>query len=181
MKNKFGLVITLCSTLTLLAACDTMREQFAPPKAPDEFSVMRRAPLERPEAVYTNADQLPAPVAGKARPQELAPIVEAEQALMGTAAPQAASVQTQAASIDELLQKTGANAADPTIRNTIEAEHYRLSKEQQPTIDKLRGKVTNRQPAAKIVDAKGEFERLKKNREEGKAVTDGETPTLKMD
>lgn len=185
MTNKFRLVITLCSALTMLSACDTMRDQFAPPRAPDEFSVMRRAPLERPEAVYTDANQLPTPVIGKARPQEVAPIVEAEQALIGKAnAAAAAPMATPAAStagLDELLAKTGANNADPTIRNSIEAEHYRLSKEQQSTVDKLLGKVTNKQPGAKIVDAKGEFERLKKNREEGKAVTEGETPTLKMD
>jgi hypothetical protein len=185
--TRFMRGFTLITALFLVTGCDALRDQLGAPEAPDEFSVIRRAPLERPTAVFANANELPVPVVGMARPQEIAPIKTAEQALMGKpTAEQAAEKKAQeankprqqSASVTELLEKSGADQADPTIRNTIEAEHYRLLEKEQATLDRILGKVSKKEPSAKIVDAQGEFERLKNNRAEGKAVTDGETPTF---
>jgi hypothetical protein len=185
--TRFMRGFTLITALFFVTGCDALREQLGAPEAPDEFSVIRRAPLERPTAVFENANELPVPVIGMARPQEVSPIKTAEQALMGKPDPVKAALQTaqeankprqQSASVVELLEKSGANQADPTIRNTIEAEHYRLLEKEQATLDRILGKVSKKEPNAKIVDAQGEFERLKKNRAEGKAVTDGVTPTF---
>jgi len=180
MKFTLFSKLALFSALFLVTGCDTLREQIAPPSAPDEFSVMRRAPLERPPENYADVSQLPAPVIGMARPQELAPIREAEKALMGEVIP-TTEIQGSDAAINALLRRAGADEADPTIRYTIEAEHQALQKKELATIDRLIGKVTNKSPKATVVDAKAEFERLKKNRAEGKPVTEGKTPTVKFD
>jgi|TARA_R110002126_G_scaffold3263_1_gene18448 hypothetical protein len=180
MKLTTSSKLALLSALLIVTGCDTLREQIAPPRAPDEFSVMRRAPLERPPESYEDVAQLPLPVIGMARPQELAPIKEAEKALMGEVVEQVPG-QDSGAAINELLSKAGADNADPTIRYTIEAEHQSLQKKEQATFGRLIGKMTNKSPAANVVDAKAEFERLQKNRAEGKLVTDGETPTVKYE
>jgi hypothetical protein len=180
MKLTTSSKLALFSALILVTGCDTLREQVAPPRAPDEFSVMRRAPLERPPENYADVAQLPPPVAGMARPQEVAPVKEAEKALLGEVTDHA-QMQDNGAAIEELLNKSGADVADPTIRYTIEAEHQSLQKKELATIDRLIGKVTNKSPASSVVDAKAEFERLKKNRAEGKPVTEGKTPTVKFD
>ena len=180
MKLTLFPKLALCSVLLVVSACDTLREQIAPPSAPDEFSVMRRAPLERPPENYTDVSKLPAPVVGMARPQELAPIKEAEKVLMGDVT-EADDSNGSNVAINNLLSKAGADEADPTIRYTIEAEHQALQKKELATIDRLIGKVTNKSPSATVVDAPAEFERLKKNRAEGKPVTEGKTPTVKFD
>lgn len=173
--------LTLVASLLALTACDTLRDQLGAPESPDEFAVIRRAPLERPPE-YKDVASLPVPMRGKARPQELAPVKKAEQVLIGkTEEVKSVPVQQNSQGVDELLASAGANQADPTIRNTIEAEHYKLQQEELATIDRLIGKVINKQPPSSIVDAKAEFERIKKNREEGKAVTDGKTPTIKTE
>jgi hypothetical protein len=178
---------TLITALFFVTGCDTLREQLGAPEAPDEFSVIRRAPLERPTEVFENANELPVPVIGMARPQEIAPVKTAEQALLGKPTEEQTAVlnaqeangqSVESASVAALLEKSGANQADPTIRDTIEAEHYRLLEKEQPTFNRLLGKVSKKEPSAKIVDAQGEFERLKKNSADGKAVTDGDTPTF---
>lgn len=180
MKFTLSSKLALVASLVLLSGCDTVREQFAQQSGPDEFSVVRRAPLERPPENYNNISQLPVPVLGKARPQELSPVKEAEKVLVGEAV-QASATEAPSASVNELLAKAGANQADPTIRNTIESEHLKLQKEELATVDRLIGKLTNKSPSATIVDAKAEYERLKKNNAEGKSVLHGETPTMKYD
>lgn len=172
--------LLLLSSLCALTACDSLRAQLGTPQSPDEFAVIRRAPLERPPE-YKDASSLPVPVRGKARPQEMAPVKQAEKALIRTSQqtqPTAVQASYNQEGVDELLSKAGAHNVDPTIRNTIEAEHYKLQQEELATIDRLIGKVINKQPPSKIVDAKAEFERLKKNQAEGKPVTEGETPTI---
>jgi hypothetical protein len=96
--TRFMRGFTLITALFLVTGCDALRDQLGAPEAPDEFSVIRRAPLERPTAVFANANELPVPVVGMARPQEIAPIKTAEQALMGKpTAEQAAEKKAQEA------------------------------------------------------------------------------------
>lgn len=181
MMRTSKLLFVFIPLLVLTTACDTVREQFAAPNAPDEFAVMRRAPLERPPEVFNTANELPVPSRGKARPQELAPVKAAEQALIGEEVSVSKVDYKTNAGLTELLNKSGAGQADPSIRHTIEKEHMELLVKEQPTIDRIIGKVTNKAPGASIVDSKAEFERLKANREAGKSVTEGETPTIKLD
>ena len=70
----------------LLTACggvSGVRDQLGVTKdSPDEFAVVRRAPLEIPPNVFTQAS-LPTPQPGAPRPQEKAPAIAAKTALFG--------------------------------------------------------------------------------------------------
>lgn len=173
MKNYF--VLTLVA-LTL-SACAQTKEQFDfSNKAPDEFKVTTRAPLELPPD-FT----LRPPRPGAQRPQEDTAIDEAKQAVFGAsqqAPAQTPSQVTQGEAI--LLQKTGASAIDPNIRDRIDAESATLAKESQSTVDKILGKAGRKiDVPAKVVDPVKEAERLKQNKASGLPVTEGETPTTK--
>ncbi len=169
---KKVLISTLC--LTALAACDTAKEQMGLTKtAPDEFQVVKRAPLTLPPS-YT----LRPPQPGAPRPQEQSPDVAAAQTVFGEDAPrEQASVITDGESA--LVQRAGGSVADPNIRQRVDSETASLHDRNKPVAEKLLGIGGSRtDPSATVLDAKGEAERLNKNTEEGKPVTEGETPSF---
>ncbi len=175
MKNY----LVLATVMLTLTACAQTKEQFDfSNKAPDEFKVTTRAPLELPPD-FT----LRPPRPGAQRPQEDSAVDEAKQAVFGSSSPQAASPAaieiTQGEAI--LLQKTGATAIDPNIRDRVDAESASLAKESQSTVDKILGKAGRKVDVeAEVVDPIKEAERLKQNKEAGLPVTEGETPTTKQ-
>ena len=167
----------LAGTLLSLSACEKTREQFDfSKKAPDEFAVVTRAPLEMPPD-YT----LRPPRPGAARPQEETSVEEAKQAVFGT--PQTTQATPRQAEMTQgeaiLLQKTGATNAQSNIRDIVDAETAEIVKENTSTVDKLLGKAGKKIDApATVVDPIKESERIIQNKQSGKSVTDGETPTL---
>lgn len=176
MKKYVFLVWILAATA--LSGCDKTKEQFDfSNKAPDEFQVTKRAPLEMPPDY-----SLRPPRPGAPRPQEQATDEEAKQAVFGleTTQPQEKlEPMSQGESI--LLQKGGAGAIDPNIRDTIDKESAEIAKEETPTFDRLLGKVGKKvETPATVVDPIKETERIIQNKEQGKSVTDGETPTVKQ-
>lgn len=171
MKNFLVLGIALFT----VTACSATKEQFDfSKKAPDEFQVTTRAPLEMPP----NFNLRP-PRPGAPRPQEETTKTEAKQAVFGTqseAVLPEPSNMTQGEAI--LLQRGGANTIDPNIRDVIDAESAVLAEESKTTVDKLLGKAGRKTDVeATVVDPVKEAERIKKNREAGLSVTEGETPT----
>lgn len=168
IKNN-NIAILFCLAL---AACSGTKETLGlTKKAPDEFAVVKRAPLAMPPD-YT----LRPPQPGAPRPQEDSMDVEARAAVFGAAASSGAA-KTKAEDI--LLQKTGGAQADPAIRRTVDREVTDAPAYKKPVAQRLLGwaKPGNAEPEASVVDAKAEAERLKKNAEEGKPVTAGETPS----
>lgn len=171
MKNY----LVLGFILLALSACSKTKEQFDfSKKAPDEFQVTTRAPLEMPPE-FT----LRPPRPGAQRPQEQTATDEAKQAVFGAdVQQQAASPITDGESI--LLQKTGATNIDPNIRDKVDAESATLVKENISTVDKLLGKAGKKIDApATVVDPVKEAERIKQNNQSGAPITTGETPTIK--
>lgn len=158
----------------MLAACESAKEDLGlTRKAPDEFAVIKRAPLEMPPD-YT----LRPPKPGAARPQEDSTNDQARQTVFGGAATQEKSVKP-ADSEEFLLQKTGAENADPSIRTVVDQETNSMEAREKPVAEKLLGLGgKDEQPPASIVDAPAEAERLRKNMEKGKDVTEGETPSI---
>lgn len=139
--------------------------------APDEFAVLTRAPLEVPPHMI-----LPPPVPGQPRPQEQAAIAQAQQAVFGTE--QQKTVQTSSAE-EAFLQKAGAKDADPAIHARVNNETREMTERNLPVAQKLINLGSkNVQPSATVVDPKAELERLRKNKAEGKSVSDGETPFI---
>jgi hypothetical protein len=174
-------LIYLCSA-TFLSGCisfSEFREQMGINKdAPDEFAVVRHAPLEVPPP-YALKD-LPTPQPGAPRPQENTPDEEARQTLLGTNGVPQAKVKGGAASAadESFLKKAGVDQADPVVRTVIDAETAELHDRNKPVVERLFNYGGDAKvPSATVVDAKAESERIKKNIQEGKPVTEGETPS----
>lgn len=167
-----------------LTACTSVKEQLGVTReAPDEFAVVKRAPLELP----SNVTALPKPQLGAPRPQEQETFVQAKQNLFGSAADSATAPeikeQEQYAGFSEgnnsFLKKAGAQNIDPNIRRKVDLETEKLSKEKIPVARKLFGLGGDPDKApAKVVNAKEEAERIQKNKALGKPVLTGETPTI---
>lgn len=162
----------LSGSALLLGGCSNVKNSLGLEKdAPDEFAVIKRAPLEIPERLI-----LPTPEPGTPRPQETGALAQAEQAVFGAEKKVADSTSSAE---DALLQKTGANQADPSIRATVNRETSEMDERNKPVVQKLLKLGGEKQDAsATVVDAKKEYERIQKNKQEGKSITDGETPVI---
>ncbi len=171
--NKFAALFAIMLGTAALSACDTAQEQLGLTKSPpDEFKVVKRAPLELPPQ-YT----LRPPSPGAPRPQEQETVEQARQTVFGAAD---VAVQQEAPTTAEgaLLQQAGAGSIDPEIRQRVDKESAEMVDENQPVIEKLMSIGSDDLPPASVLDASKESERLQKNQEQGKPVTEGETPSV---
>lgn len=173
MKNKI-LFSLLVLSLFPLAACSGTKEKLGlVKKPPDEFAVVKRAPLAMPP----NYGLRP-PNPGAPRPQEQATNEQAKEAVFGSETPAMAANPSDPESM--LLQEAGGGSADPNIRQKVDVETANMKDENKPVVKKLLGFAGGKdEPPATVVDPKKESERLRKNSEEGKPVTEGETPSVK--
>lgn len=156
-----------------LAACSstTVKETLGIDRqAPDEFRVVSRPPLSVPPQF----DLRPPSVTAES-PTTLPADQQAKSAVLGTpmgTAPEKLPAGTQGESL--LLKNAGADQADPSVRNSLIEE--KIIKEEEQEDDGWWGAISNFDKKDPEVDAGGEAERIKKNKEEGKPVTEGETP-----
>lgn len=157
--KQTALFLLLCLGTLSLSACEKTREQFDfSKKAPDEFAVTTRAPLEMPPSFNT----LPTPRPGAPRPQETATNTQAIQTLFGENAAQLQNDGKISSGEDALLQKTGAYNTNDSIRDTIDQETENLAKENTSTFDKIRGKLGSKSDVpADVIDPQEEIERLR--------------------
>ena len=79
-----------------------------------------------------------------------------------------------------LLRDTGGLDASPNIRATINDETSILSNQDQRFVDKLIFWVDEKEAGGTVVDAKKEQKRIQKTQALGKAITEGETPEVKI-
>ena len=143
--------------------------------APDEFAVVRNAPLTLPPD-FT----LRPPRPGEARPNEESVREQARVALFNEAGALAIDDSTAAATQGEaaFVERAGAADVDPNIRHIVDREFSGYASEDENFIDSLLF-WQEEQPPGEVVDAAAEAERLRENAEAGKPVTAGETPTIK--
>jgi hypothetical protein len=163
-----------CAALLLLGACSTMKKELGVGRnSPDEFMVVKRAPLTMPP----DYDLRP-PMTGSVPPASEAS-TQAKVALMGEAA---ASNTAQRQTADQtLLKKMGADRANPEIRAVISQENGYLALENRTLVDKLifwKEEGTKGEVPASTVNARAESERLKKNQAEGKPANTGDVPVI---
>ncbi len=175
-SRKLSKTWFLCALAALaLAGCSNAKEQLGlTRKSPDEFAVIKRAPLAMPPDY---ALRPPAP--GAARPQEEAVETQAREVVFGQQGQPAPASRTPTSTESAVLQQAGAQAADPSIRSVVDKEAGETTSSKKPVAERLLGWTTgkNGEPGATVVDAAAENERLKKNAQEGKPVTEGETPS----
>ena len=143
--------------------------------APDEFAVVRNAPLTLPPD-FT----LRPPRPGEARPNEESVREQAKVALFNEAGALAIDDSTAAATQGEaaFIERAGAADVDPNIRHIVDREFSGYASEDESFIDSLLFWQEEQLPG-EVVDAAAEAERLRENAEAGKPVTAGETPTIK--
>lgn len=173
MTKLFHLT-AMCFCILVLASCEGAREQLGLERnPPDEFAVVKRAPLSMPPN-YT----LRPPRPGALRPQEQAPIEQARETVFGQQTRQIVP-ETPDDAEKAFLQQAGALQTDPAIRKKIDAETQELRDRNKPVAQKLLGIGGNRDEiSASVVDAPEETARIRQNIEEGKPLTEGETPSI---
>ncbi len=170
--RSFYTILILTISASIAVSCSSTKEQLGlSKKSPDEFAVVKRAPLELPPS-YTLAPPRP----GAARPQETSPNIQAKEAVLGASTLQAKDGVTAGESV--LLQKAGTGVADPSIRAKVDEESNDYDRSKIPAAKKLFGLVNNEDPPEEVVDAEQELERLQQNAAEGKPATEGETPSV---
>ncbi len=142
-------------------------------QAPDEFYVVRHAPLELPPPDYTKLEK---PMPGAQRPQEQTTKDQARRAVFGS---KASSSNKISSGESAFLKEAGADEIEPDIRATVNKETLEQRDRNKPVAQKLLGIGGERNEiAATIVDPEKEAERLKENKEKGLPPTEGETPTI---
>ena len=142
--------------------------------APDEFTVVRSAPLTLPPE-FT----LRPPRPGESRPGEESVREQAKGTLLNEAgassADDAASPVTQGESA--FIEQAGADDVDPNIRHMVDREFSGYASEDESFVDSLIF-WQEEDPPGEVVDAAAEAERLRENIQAGRPVTEGETPTI---
>ena len=174
MTSRWLLALPLLATILPLTACSEVKDQLGlTRRTPDEFAVISRAPLEIPPELN---GQLPVPQPGMQRPQEISPADAAQAALLSERVP---TTDTQSSAENALLQKTGATDANPNIRAIVNKEAVENTKDKRPVVKRIFSIVDNKdQGPATVLDAPGELQRLKANKQTGQPVTQGDSPTL---
>jgi len=161
--------------LTSLGACQGLKESLGLNKqAPDEFTVVTKAPLVMPPD-YT----LRPPRPGAEPTQETAPRQLARDALLGQNRSSVLSdAKLQSAGEASLLSKAGATNADPSIRDQINRETTQLVEKDKSFTDAL---IFWRKPdlPGTVIDANKESQRLKENAAVGLPPTEGDSPVIK--
>lgn len=164
-------VMALMIPLFAVAGCSGAKKQLGISKSkPDEFSVVKRAPLEMPPDYV-----LRPPRPGATRPQESEMSAEAETAVFGRGAK--SNVYKPDSAEEALLYKAGAKDTDDNIRQIVDEETAALAPDEKPVSQRIFGIMgSGDEPApASVLDAKGEAERLRKNASEGRPLNEGET------
>lgn len=158
--------------------------------APDEFRVVSRPPLSVPPdfALRPPSTTDEGPNQQSASDQARSMV----QGGAGTAVPTTSSgsakslltgkqeqVPVSNVSESQFLKRAGADKADPSVREKLVEEKYAAEdkKENRSWWDIFSSdEPTEKEP---IVNAKKESERIQKNEDEGKPVTEGKTPEVK--
>ncbi|HEY0900479.1 MAG TPA: DUF3035 domain-containing protein [Micavibrio sp.] len=157
MKNKStSLLLAVLASVSLMG-CSNAKEQLGLTRsAPDEFAVVKRAPLEMPPDYA-----LRPPMPGAARPQEQTPTDQARATVFGgeSDARKAPPANGEAA----LLAEAGADNTDPQIRRVVDRESGIEDDSKKPVVERLFGIKRPGSKDPNVIDPKEEAERLKRH------------------
>jgi len=163
----------LLGCFCILSSCaDTKRALGIDKSMPDEFSVLRRAPLVVPPDF-----NLKPPAPGSVRPQEGSSTDRAMNALMGRNRIQSYGQRGFSIGEVELLYSAGADIILPDIRSIIDRETSAFAKEPDRFTNKLIFWRENIQFGTPI-DPLKEKNRLEDNEASGKSPSEGPIPVI---
>ena len=173
-------ILCLAAGALLLTGCEKARTAIGLDKqAPDEFSVVTRAPLSLPPDYG-----LRPPEPGSKRPQERTVQTEARQALLRNSRTSLAdAVRSESASgrvsrgEAAVLARAGALNSDPSIRRKVNQESKAIAEADESLLDKVIFWQEAPKPGS-ILDADKEARRIREARALGKAVNKGKVPVI---
>ncbi len=171
-KNFKPLLFCLALVLALPGCSSVKKELGVGRQSPDEFMVVKRAPLTLPP------DYALRPPSSDSAPPASEAANQAKTALLGTSSVSADKGTAE----DTLLTKMGAQNPTPDIRDTINRENGYIALKNRTLVDKLvfwdDKPPTDEATPASVVNAKQEAKRLKKNQEEGNPANTGDVPVI---
>jgi len=161
-----------------VSGCESTRETFGLNKqAPDEFQVVSRAPLSLPPDFTMRV-----PEPGAPRPQTGSTTDQARRILVGddpNAVKRDITEGSRSKGQVALLSKSGAQYADPEIRNTVDRETSIFISESESVVDDLLF-WQDKQDVNSVVDPVAEAKRIRDQQVLGDSVSGGgETPVIK--
>ncbi len=173
----FGRVTVLVAVALVATGCSNVRESIIPSKrAPDEFAVYTRAPLNLPPEY-----NLRAPAPGTERPQAVSPRDVVEEAVLGSSSrvtdPNADPAQNSSPGLQALLDNTGASSADPAIRAIINQETSILAEEDASVLERIMFWGLPSEYGSSV-DPAEEKKRIQENQALGQPLENGEVPII---
>jgi len=174
--NSFSKFFVVAFVLTLpLASCgDSAKRTFGLERqAPDEFAVIKRAPLSKPPDFKLRPPKPGAERPGVASPREQARNTVFQRKNTNLLSKFKGNQFTEGEKA--LLKLSGADKVETNIRARIDRESSILAEADMTFILKL---LKHKPEKGIVVDANKESQRLMKNKELGKEPTEGLTPYI---
>lgn len=174
---KLSLTVMAVAALAL-TGCNSVKQQMGfSRQSPDEFLVVKRAPLTLPPNYALRAP---------AGPDEIRPATQASQeaeAVISGKTSSAPSAKKDASKQDAaFLDKLGTANADPSVRTHLDEDNGYVALQNRSVADKLifwqEYDPSIEDAQTPVVDAKKEAERLKQNKQEGKPLNTGDVPVI---
>ena len=154
-----------------LGACDVARTLGIDREGPDEFQVLRHAPLTVPPDF-----RLRPPDPGAVRPQDVVQRDSTRQTLTGARGGASGSAERSDGE-SALISKLGGARVDSSFRQRIDKETAEIAAKNRRLLDDLIF-WEDRETHASVVDAEAESKRLRENEALGKSPSEGKTPTI---
>lgn len=195
LMKQFRLLIALCALPLVACSGNDVKHTLGLNRSgPDEFKVVSRPPLSVPPQFNLRPPATAGETAAMTATDKQAKaqlLGKGEVNLDSTAADTAVTpVDVQSLSKASKLQKTsgaesqflknaGADQSDKNVREKLEEEKY--AAQPQPEDSWWNNMFSSDKTGKKdpIVNARGESDRIKENQDEGKSITDGDTPEVK--
>jgi len=167
------LALAALAALALSGCEDTKRALGINKSIPDEFAVIRRAPLVMPPDY-----NLRPPAPGSERPQEGTTADQARNALIGRNRINGYRVRGFSPGEFELLAQAGADQIIPGIRDTLDRETSAFAKESDSFTDRLVFWGDDNRQLGTPIDPVAEQKRLNENLALGRDANEGPIPVI---
>jgi len=177
MRHNLLAGLALLTVALALSGCgNSFRESLGLTRtAPDEFQVIAHAPLSMPPDI-----NLRPPAPGAPRPQEPATRDQAQSIVKGSGIGEPApmiDLADRSAGEAALLTTAGAVDVDPNIRQIVEEETASQVERDRSVVSRLMF-WHEQEPYGSVVDPVGESQRIQENIDQGKPLTEGDTPII---